>query len=94
MGTGCSERSGRAWIQRTMMCSMRCVCVQGWFPWFASAEQKQRTAVLRKRYEVRRAEADLIAHEQLYAEREANKQLGLFSTYGVGRAKENFWCGS
>jgi hypothetical protein len=68
-------------------------CLQGWFPWFASAKEKARIKPLKDQYEAQKHLADEKAKEFAIAEREANKQLGLFSAAGLARAREHFWCG-
>jgi hypothetical protein len=66
--------------------------MQGWFPWFASRERKARTAASRANYLKEKKIVDNIVRQQQLAEREANRELGLFSKYGIDTAKADFWC--
>jgi hypothetical protein len=68
--------------------------MQGWFPWFASVERKAKTAASRAHYLREKNIVDSIVGQQQLAEREANKELGLFSKYGIDAAKSDFWCGT
>lgn len=66
--------------------------MQGWFPWFASRKDKAEAARLKKALRSRQAITRELQQEQQLAEREANKELGIFSDYGISVAKSSFWC--
>eukprot|EP00892_Ulva_mutabilis_P002339 jgi/Ulvmu1/12105/UM084_0030.1 len=63
----------------------------GWFSWFASAEQKQVIAKFRGVRDELREDVSSAEHSLLLAQRDANKQLGLFSSHGKEVAKERLW---
>ena len=67
--------------------------LQGWFPWFASSEHKQIIAKFRAARDQVGSEVSEAEHALLLAQRDANKQLGLFSSHGKEIAKERLWCG-
>lgn len=66
--------------------------MQGWFPIFASAKKKAAIASRKARFLKDKAVVEELQQRQLLAEREANRELGLFSKYGIGAAKASFWC--
>lgn len=68
--------------------------MQGWFPWFASAEQKEVIARHRSIRDTLSSRVSDAEHLLLLAQRDANQELGLFSSHGKEIAKERLWCAS
>lgn len=64
---------------------------QGWFPWFASAKEKARVAPYRKKHQQLLSNVKQLELEHKKTLREANRELGLFSSHGVQQAKNHFW---
>lgn len=79
-------------VQRAYVPALRsCFRVQGWFSWFAPPEQKAVIATFRKTRDDLKVKVTDAEHALLLAQRDANKQLGLFSSHGKSAATDRLW---
>lgn len=65
--------------------------MQGFFPWFASQEKKAVISRFRDQRDQLQEKVNYAQTNLLYSQRDANKQLGLFSAHGVDQVKSRFW---